>query len=110
MAEGSSLEQHIKEFNMCDSLKTIDEGLNDKFKALLLVSSLPKSYEHSVDDVIYGMQTLTLDEVKVALNTRELQGKQDVMENGSSEVLTTKRRYDKKKKKRKGNKKSKKTS
>lgn len=73
MTEGSSLEQNIEEFNkVCDTLKTIDEGLNDKGKALLLVSSLLKSYEHYVDAIIYGMQTLTLDEIKIALNTREL--------------------------------------
>ena len=42
MAEGSSLEEHIDEFNkVCDTLETIDEGLNDKGKALLLISSLP---------------------------------------------------------------------
>ena len=42
IVEGSSLEEHIDEFNkVCDTLETIDEGLNDKGKALLLISSLP---------------------------------------------------------------------
>lgn len=68
---------------MCDTLETIDEGLDDESKALLLISSLPKSYEHFVDTLMYGRQTLTLDEVKTALNTREIQGKQDMLEKGT---------------------------
>ncbi|KAH9760208.1 hypothetical protein KPL70_000097 [Citrus sinensis] len=42
MIEGASLNEHIDEFNkVCDELETIDEGLNDESKALLLISSLP---------------------------------------------------------------------
>ena len=44
---------------------------------------------------------MTLDEVKVSLNTRELQGKQDVIENGTSEGLTLRGRYDNKDEKKK---------
>lgn len=68
---------------MCDTLETIDEGLDDESKVLLLISSLPKSYEHFVDTLMYGRQTLTLDEVKTALNTREIQGKQDMLGKGT---------------------------
>ncbi|KAH9717203.1 hypothetical protein KPL71_021739 [Citrus sinensis] len=47
MIEGASLDEHIDEFNkVCDELEPIDEGLSDESKALLLISSLPKSYEH----------------------------------------------------------------
>ncbi len=71
MAEGSSLDDHINEFyKVCDTLETLDEGLDDEGKALLLVSSLPQSYSNFVDALMYGRQTLSLDEVKVALNTR----------------------------------------
>ena len=46
MAEGSSLDDHIYEFNqVCDTLETIDEGLDDEGKVLLLVSSLPQSIQ-----------------------------------------------------------------
>ena len=98
--EGASLEEHIDEFNkVCDTLKTIDVALDDEGKALLLISSLPKSYENLVDALMYGRQTLTLDEVKSALNTRELQTKQGHLENSGSEELTAKVKTDKKKKK-----------
>ena len=65
MTEGSSLDKHIDEFNqVCDTLAIIDEALDDKGKALLMVSSLPKSYKNFVDALMYGRQTLSLDEVK----------------------------------------------
>lgn len=71
MAEWSSLDEHIDEFNkVCDTLETIDEGLNDEGKALLLISSLSPSYSNFVDALMYGRQTLSLDEVKVALNIK----------------------------------------
>lgn len=53
MVEGSPLDEHIDEFDkVCDALDTIDESLSDESKALLLISSLPKSYEHFVDALL----------------------------------------------------------
>ncbi|KAH9698871.1 Integrase catalytic domain-containing protein [Citrus sinensis] len=76
-------------------------------KALLLVSSLPSSYSNFVDALMYGRQTLSLDEVKAALNTRGLQEKSGNMNSG--EVLAVKARTDKYdgKKKKQGNNKQK---
>lgn len=85
MAERSSLDEFNKVF---DTLETIDEGLDDKGKALLLVSSLPQLYINFVDALMYGRQTLSLNEVKAALNTRGLQQKSGSMEIG--EVLIVK--------------------
>ena len=94
MAEGSSLDEHIDEFNkVCDTLETIDEGLNDEGKALLLISSLPPSYSNCVDALVYGRQSLSLDEVKAALNTRGLQDKQ--VNRVHAEGLTVKGKIDK---------------
>lgn len=36
------------------------------------------SYENLIDALMYGRQTLTLDEVKSTLNTKELQEKREV--------------------------------
>ncbi|KAH9650014.1 hypothetical protein KPL70_026198 [Citrus sinensis] len=94
MAEGSSLDEHIDEFNkVCDTLETIDEGLNDEGKALLLISSLPPSYSNFVNALMYGRQHLSLDEVKAALNTRGLQEKQVNRVHGDG--LTVKEKIDK---------------
>ncbi|KAH9779137.1 Integrase catalytic domain-containing protein [Citrus sinensis] len=118
MAEGSSLDDHIDEFNqVCDTLETIDEGLDDEGKdtletideglddegnALLLVSSLPQSYSNLVDALMYGRSTLSLDEVKAALNIRGLQEKSGNMMH--AEGLSVKGKFNKndgKKKKQK---------
>ena len=96
MIEGASLNVHIDEFNkVCDELKTIDEGLSDESKALLLISSLPKSYEHFVDALLYGRQTLSLEEVKSALGTKKLKDKQDNLKSESSEGLMARGRLEK---------------
>lgn len=82
MAKGSSLDKYIDEFNQVyDTLATIDEALDDEGKALLLVSSLPKSYKNFMDALIYGRQTLSMNEVKSILNIRELQEKQGNLDN-----------------------------
>ncbi|KAH9782240.1 hypothetical protein KPL71_008811 [Citrus sinensis] len=96
MIEGASLDEHIDEFNkVCNELKTIDEGLSDDSKALLLISSLPKSYEHFVDALLYGRQSLSLEEVKSALGTKKLKDKQDNSESESSEGLMVRGRSEK---------------
>ncbi|KAH9743535.1 hypothetical protein KPL70_003339 [Citrus sinensis] len=106
MAEGSSLDDHIDEFNkVCDTLETIDESLSYESKALLLVSSLPQSYSNFVDALMYGRQTLSLDEVKVALNTRGLQEKSVSIESGVG--LTVKGKFEKNKNTAKNQKQSK---
>ena len=76
MVEGSSLHDHLDEYNKVHgTLETIDAALYDEDKALLLLRSLSKSYEHFVDTSMYGRQIQSLDEVKSALNTKELQVK-----------------------------------
>ncbi|KAH9722896.1 Integrase catalytic domain-containing protein [Citrus sinensis] len=100
MMEGTPLDDHLDEFNkVCDTLETIDAALDDEDKALLLISSLPRSYGNFVDALMYGRQTLSLDEVKSALNTKELQGKQDHLGVEFGQGLTAKAKSDGKKKK-----------
>ena len=70
--------------------ETINATLSDEDKVLLSISSLPKSNEHFVDTLMYGRQTLSLDEVKSSVNTEELQRKQENLGNSSSEGLTVK--------------------
>ncbi|XP_024043045.1 uncharacterized protein LOC112099805 [Citrus clementina] len=96
MIEGSSLDEHIDEFNKVgDALETIDEGLSDESKALLLISLLPKSYEHFVDALLYGRQTLSLEEVKSALGTKKLKDKQEKADSESGEGLMARGRPEK---------------
>lgn len=98
MAEGLSLDQHIDKFNQVyGTLAIIHEPLNNIRKALLLISSLPESYKNFVDTLMYGRQILTLDEVKYALNTRQLSEKQRSLDNASNKGLKIHGRFDLKK-------------
>lgn len=73
MVDGSSFNDYLDEFNrVCDTVETVYATLSDEDKALLLIRSLPKSYEHFADVLMYGRRTLSLNEVKLALNTKEL--------------------------------------
>ena len=77
MQEGRCVEDQMDEFNkIIDDLANVDVKIEDKDQVVKLLSSLPKSYEHFVDVMMYGrMQTLTMDEVKAALNSKELKKK-----------------------------------
>ncbi|KAH9806495.1 hypothetical protein KPL71_002780 [Citrus sinensis] len=92
MREGVTIQDHIDTFNkiildpeMVENVKICDED-----KAFFLLSSLPKSYEGFVDTMLYGRTTLTLEDVKASLSSKEIQK--------NNELETS---NDKKKKKRK---------
>ena len=76
MEEGKDLRKHLDEFNkvMLD-LTNIGAKIDEEDQAIILLSSLPKPYEHFVDTMLYGKQTFTMSEVKYALNSKELQRK-----------------------------------
>ena len=66
MAKGSDLSQHINVFNQIISdLKRIDVRFDDEDKALMLLNSLPASstYENLVTTLMWGKETLDLEEI-----------------------------------------------
>ena len=70
MVEGSNLSQHINVFNQIISdLKRIDVKFEDEDKALMLLNSLPASsrYENLVTTLMWGKETLDLEEITSAL-------------------------------------------
>ena len=82
--------QGLDDFNriMLD-LTNIGVKIEEEDQAIILLSSLPKPYEHFVNTLLYGKQTLTMSEVKAALNSKELQKKGEIreilMEKGSQQ-------------------------
>nr|GEU62943.1 retrovirus-related Pol polyprotein from transposon TNT 1-94 [Tanacetum cinerariifolium] len=59
-------------FSLHFSTQNLDVDINDEDKALLLVISLPASYKHFKEIMLYGNQeTLSFDDVKSALSSKQ---------------------------------------
>ena len=68
MKEGSDLLEHLNTFNMLNTqLSSFGVNYEDEDKALLLLASLPTSFDHLVTTLMYGKETIVLEEVTSAL-------------------------------------------
>ncbi|GKC79032.1 retrovirus-related pol polyprotein from transposon TNT 1-94 [Tanacetum coccineum] len=73
MPAGRKIFEHIDEFNkIVLDLANIEVKFEDEDLALLLLTSLPASYEHFVDTLLYGREALTLEDVMATLNSKEI--------------------------------------
>ncbi|GKD43085.1 retrovirus-related pol polyprotein from transposon TNT 1-94, partial [Tanacetum coccineum] len=73
MSLGTKLGDHIDEFNkLILDLTNIDIEIEDEDQALMLLMSLPSSYENFVETLLYGRESLTMEDVLATLNSREL--------------------------------------
>lgn len=96
MQPGTSIEDHMDEFNrLILDLENIEVKIDDDDQALLLIRSLPSSYEHLADTLVYGRETLTLEEVQAALISKELTKKSESKDEGASKGLNVRGRQDK---------------
>ena len=72
MAEGTSIRSHIADFtSLVTELKNMDETFSSEQQAMMLLCSLPPSYRHFRETLIYGRESLKIDEVKSALLSRD---------------------------------------
>ncbi|KAH9780178.1 hypothetical protein KPL71_007988 [Citrus sinensis] len=105
MKEGTVMKDHLDEFNkLILDLENVSIILEDEDMALILLSSLPDSYEHFVDTLLYGRQTLTLKDVKNALESKDLKKRADGKEHIAGDGLVAKAKTEKKMYKDKKNK------
>ncbi|KAH9697781.1 Integrase catalytic domain-containing protein [Citrus sinensis] len=72
--------------------------IGDKDKAFFLLSSLPKSYEGFVDTMLYGRTTLTLEDVKASLCSKEIQRHSGDLDQNPSEGDCVEKKRDNKEK------------
>ncbi|GKC65787.1 hypothetical protein Tco_1098385 [Tanacetum coccineum] len=73
MPASRKISEHIDEFNkIVLDLANIEVNFEDEDLALLLLPSLPASYEHFVDTLLYGRKELTLEDVTATLNSKEI--------------------------------------
>nr|GEZ23891.1 retrovirus-related Pol polyprotein from transposon TNT 1-94 [Tanacetum cinerariifolium] len=76
MSPGTKLGDHINEFNkLILDLENIDIEIQDEDQALMLLTSLPSSYENFVETLLYGKESLTMEDVLATLNSRELKNR-----------------------------------
>ncbi|KAH9745767.1 CCHC-type domain-containing protein [Citrus sinensis] len=96
MKEGTVMKDHLDEFNkLILDLENVSIILEDEDMALILLSSLPDSYEHFVDTLLYGRQTLTLKDVKNALESKDLKKRADGKEQIAGDGLVAKAKIEK---------------
>lgn len=61
--------------------------IKEEDQAIILLSSPPKAYEHIVDTILYGKETLIMIKAKLVLNLKELQKKNEASSSGNGEGL-----------------------
>jgi len=71
--EGTPFKDHLDELNkILVDLKNIDVRIYEEDQALILLCSLSSSFENFVNSMLYGRDTLSLEDVKSALHSKEL--------------------------------------
>ncbi|GJY67020.1 hypothetical protein Tco_0469258 [Tanacetum coccineum] len=67
------LDDHIDEFNkLILDLANIDIEIKDEDQALMLLTSFPSSYENFMETLLYGKESLIMEDVLATLISREL--------------------------------------
>ncbi|GKC38846.1 retrotransposon protein, putative, ty1-copia subclass [Tanacetum coccineum] len=74
-------------------LANIEVKFKDADLLLLLLTSLPASYEHLVDTLLFGRESLALDDVMATLNSKEIKERSKA-KGGDGEGLYVRRRTD----------------
>ncbi|XP_020600365.1 SWI/SNF complex subunit SWI3D [Phalaenopsis equestris] len=87
MHEEKSVSKQINK--IIDDLENIDVKMDDEDKTLLLLNSIPKSYEHFKDVMLYGRtQTIFLEDAQSLIIAKELQKKHEMNEEIGGDNLT----------------------
>lgn len=91
MKEGSALKDHLDALNsILMDLKNVEVKIDDEDVALILLVSLPPSFENFVNSFVVGKETITLEDVRSALHSRELRHQASkTLESQPVSLLTT---------------------
>ena len=72
MDEGEDVARHIQQFNrMSMDLLNIRVNIKEEDKSLLLLHSLPRSFDPLVMMLLYGKETLVYEEIVSVLRSNE---------------------------------------
>ncbi|KAM2047258.1 hypothetical protein ACFX1T_005942 [Malus domestica] len=85
--EGTKMIRHLDAFNkLIADLLNLDEDIKDEDKALILLNSLPDSYEHFVTTIMHGKETVKFEDMSNALMNYEMRHR-DKNHDSTSEAL-----------------------
>ncbi|GKC24678.1 hypothetical protein Tco_1026828 [Tanacetum coccineum] len=95
MSPGTKLGDHIDEFNkLILDLVNIDIEIEDEDQTLMLLTSLSSSYETFVETLLYGRESLTMEDVLATMNSRELKKRTEGTKEETSDGLYVRGRSD----------------
>ena len=73
MTEGQSVQAHLSHFQkILTNLLSVGENVEEKTKALVLLASLPPSYESLMSTLLVGKSTIKMDEVTTTILQNEV--------------------------------------
>ena len=73
MNEGTVMLEHLNFFNkIISELLAVVVKIDEEDNVLILLSSLPESYDHIVTTMLYGKETLILEEATSTLLSNEI--------------------------------------
>ena len=76
MQEGSDFVEHMNAFNqVVTDLARLSVKIDEEDRAILLLCSLPPSYEHLITTLTYGKETIKLEDVTAALLSYDMRKK-----------------------------------
>src|SRR6187455_138295 len=88
MQEGSDLAEHINVFNqVIADLVKVEVKVDDEDRAIILLCSLPRSYEHLVTTLTYGKVSIKVQDVVAALLSHEERRKNNATDESSGDAL-----------------------
>nr|GEV13607.1 zinc finger, CCHC-type [Tanacetum cinerariifolium] len=94
-AYSTKLGDHINEFNnLILYLANIDIEIEDEDQALMLLASLPSSYENFMETLLYGRESLTMEDILATLNSKELKKRTEGTKEETDDGLYVKGRPD----------------
>ncbi|GJX79003.1 hypothetical protein Tco_0327152 [Tanacetum coccineum] len=94
-AYSTKVGDHIDKFNkLILDLANIDIEIEDEDQALMLLTLLPSSYENFGETLLYGRESLTMEDVLATLNLRELKKRTEGIKEEAGDGLYVRGRSD----------------
>ncbi|GKE91477.1 hypothetical protein Tco_1572572, partial [Tanacetum coccineum] len=95
MSPGTKLGDHIDVFNkLILDLANINIEIEDEDQTLMLLTSFPSSYENFMETLLYGRESLTMEDVLANLNSRELKKRTEGTKKETGDGLYVRGRLD----------------